>query len=87
MATKPKVRKLLRKLREFLDDDYKAQIHHADSIKVVLKKLKKRQKALEARCGNTDEAETRLLEEQILVVRAQRKKGLKALKELQQRPA
>jgi hypothetical protein len=79
MPAKPKVRKLLKKVREFLDDDYKDQLKQADSMKKVLKKLKKRQKELEAKTDSADDS----LQDQIDIVKAQRKKGLDALKKLQ----
>ena len=80
MPAKPKVRKLLKKVREFLDDDYKDQLKQADSMKKVLKKLKNRQKQLEAKAASLSDSD---LQDQIHIVKAQRKKGIEALKKLQ----
>lgn len=80
MPAKPKVKKLLKKVREFLDDDFKDQLKQADSMKKVLKKLKKRQKELEAKAASSSDAD---VQDQINIVKAQRKKGLDALKQLQ----
>jgi len=80
MPAKPKVKKLLKKVREFLDDDYKDQLKQADSMKKVLKKLKKRQKELEVKADSSSDSDLR---DQINIVKAQRKKGLETLKKLQ----
>ena len=79
MPAKPKVKKLLRKVRGFLDDNYKDQLKQADSMQKVLKKLKSRQKWLEKQAESDDSSE---LQDQIRVVKAQRKKGLSVLKKL-----
>ena len=81
MPAKPKVKKLLRKVRGFLDDDYKDQLKQADSIQKVLKKLKNRQKALEKQAESNSSSS---LQDQIRVVKAQRKKGLSVLKKLRE---
>ena len=81
MPAKPKVKKLLRKVRGFLDDNYKDQLKQADSMHKVLKKLKSRQKWLEKQAESDDSS---ALQDQIRVVKAQRKKGLSVLKKLQE---
>jgi len=77
--------KLLDKLKNYLDANRRAQIAKYDSIKRVLKKLKKKENALKdmLKKEHNDKARKRL-EKEMDVLSAQRKKGVKMLKELRE---
>ncbi len=77
--------KLLEKLSIFLGAERRAQVTKYDSIKQVLKKLKKKQHALKDKLKKEHDEKTRKgLKKEISVISAQRKKGIKILKELKQ---
>lgn len=83
MTDKVKYRKLLGKLKAFLDADFRAQSQMREDIKAVLSKLKKRQHKLQTLLDEEhDEAERAGLSENLELVKAQRKKGLEVLKGL-----
>ncbi|MCL6414345.1 hypothetical protein MIB92_01660 [Aestuariirhabdus sp. Z084] len=88
MTDKVKYRKLLRRLKAFLDADFRMQLQMREDIQNVLTKLKKRQKKLQLMCDETfDEAARQQFEEEIELVRAQRKKGIEVLRELDRDPS
>ena len=80
-----KFTKILEKLNDILDDDRRAQLQEIESLKVSIKRLKKKQKQYESECNATLDAKKKdKLAEKINVARAQRKKGLKLLKSLRE---
>ncbi len=77
--------KLLEKLRILLGAERRAQIAKYESIKRVLKKLKKKENALKGKLKNkTDDKTCKQLNKEMSVISAQRKKGMKILKELKE---
>lgn len=83
-----KVRKLLKKLQRLLDAEYREQVVRRDSLKKVLKKLRKRRDLLqEALARAKSEKERRLIREELDIIRFQREKGLALLREISQRQA
>lgn len=77
-----KTRKLLDKLMAYLDGDARKRKKERDEIKAVLKKLKRREKKLKSQLGDLkDDAERAALQKEIDIVHAQRKKGVRLLKE------
>lgn len=78
-----KAGKLLEQLKDYLDSERRAQIAKYDSMKTVLKKLKKKANSLKARIDEEeDEAIRELMRQEIKVITAQRKKGISILKEI-----
>jgi hypothetical protein len=78
-----KVRKLLRKLDDFLDAKKRERRAQMDSMRKVLKTLKKKERDLRERLqGESDGATRAKLERKLGVIHAQRKKGVQALREL-----
>lgn len=78
-----KENKLLTRLEGYLNLSAKRRKKKADELKVLIGKLKKKEKALIAesrKAGKGKKHET--LEKRCLVLHAQRKKGLKALKNI-----
>ncbi|WP_426415632.1 hypothetical protein [Aestuariirhabdus sp. LZHN29] len=87
MTDKVKYRKLLRSLKGFLDADYRAQLKMREDIQRVLSKLKKRQKKLQSLVDEEfDEEAKNVLGAELELVRAQRKKGIEVLRELDRNP-
>ncbi|MDX1593562.1 MAG: hypothetical protein R3298_04885 [Gammaproteobacteria bacterium] len=77
-----KTRKLLDKLMTYLDSDARQRKQERDEIKAVLKKLKRREKKLRNRLEEEDDDDKRrALEKEVDIVYAQRKKGVRLLKE------
>lgn len=75
--------KLLNRLEMYLGLDAKKRKEKAAELEKVIKKLKKKEKELIARCASMAEDEQRsILEKRINILHAQRKKGLKALKKI-----
>jgi hypothetical protein len=80
-----KLSKILITINNILDDDRRAQVQEIDSLKVSIKRLKKKQKEFEEQCQKAKDVEEReKLHKKISIARAQRKKGLKLLRELKQ---
>jgi len=78
-----KLRKLVRKLDDFLDADARERKEHRDEMKALLRKMKDKEKSLSARAlAEFDENKRSALRKQIEMVHAQRKKGIDALKKL-----
>ena len=76
---------LLTRLQAYLDLGTKRRKKKADELEIVISKIKKKEKALLAECRNTGKGKKReMLEKRILILHAQRKKGLKALKKIKQ---
>ena len=76
---------LLTRLQAYLDLGTKRRKKKADELEIVISKIKKKEKALLAECHNAGKGKKReMLEKRILILHAQRKKGLKALKKIKQ---
>jgi hypothetical protein len=75
--------KLLSQLRHLFGARKHDQIKQIESLKDLLKKLKKRQRTLRKKIGQEKESnKRRLLQEEIDWVQAQRKKGARLIKKL-----
>lgn len=78
-----KTNDLLKTIKNFIDTDRREQITKYESLKRLMKKLKTKQNILKEKVKNeTDIKSKKNLEEKMRVLKAQRKKGLKLLKEL-----
>ncbi len=76
-----KTPKLLKKIKKYIDEDTQTQLKNEEYILVIIHKLKKKQLAAKAKLELTDAAsERKALLQDIEIIKAQRKKGLKALK-------
>jgi hypothetical protein len=77
---------LLTRLEAYLDLGAKRRKKKADELEKVIRKIKQKEKALIAECRNAGKGKKReTLEKRHLILHAQRKKGLKALKEIKQK--
>lgn len=77
-----KTRKLLDKLVTYLDGDARQRKKECDDLKAVLKKLKRREKKLLSHLKDEkDDNRQKTLKNEIDIVHAQRKKGVRLLKE------
>ena len=78
-----KTSKLLKKAGEILSAEKSKQRKNKDSLKEVLKQLKKRKRRLKEKLEDTkSEKDQDRLRRELAVIKAQRHKGLKALKKL-----
>jgi hypothetical protein len=78
-----KVKLLLDKLSGILNDERHAQIEKYKSLKKVLKALRNEKVILEETLARTNDEELQHeIESRLQIISAQRKKGLKVLKEL-----
>jgi predicted nucleic acid-binding Zn-ribbon protein len=78
-----KIKKFIGKMAQYLSVERREWASRESGLKLVLAKLKERRKALKlALETSTDESEIRRLKEELAVVKAKTKKGLRALKEL-----
>ena len=78
-----RIKQLLDKLSGILDEDRKVQVEKYKSLKKVLKALRNEKIGLEKTLENTENEEIRhQIESRLKIVSAQRKKGLKVLKDL-----
>ncbi len=81
-----KTPKLLKQVQKFLDSSKKKQCEHRDSIKSILKKLKKKQRLLKAKLAKERNGnERKKIQQDLTIIFAQRKKGLKVLKKIRDR--
>jgi len=79
------IEKLLSKLQRLLDADRREQVAKRNSLKKVLKKLRKRRDTLQQElAGIEDDGDRRQILEQIQVLNAQRQKGVALLRELRE---
>ncbi|MEW6981781.1 hypothetical protein AAD001_03925 [Colwelliaceae bacterium 6471] len=77
--------KLLDKLKNYLDADRREQIAEYDSVKRILKKLKKKEKALKQQLkAEQNEEVINQLQREIDVIFAQREKGINLQKSLKE---
>ena len=75
--------KLLKRMKNYLDLGAKQRKKKADELKKVIKKLRKKEKDLIAESEKVGNGKKRnMLRKRIDILHAQRKKGLKALKEI-----
>lgn len=81
MPGKNKVQTMLQKIKVFLDSDYREQVERKEKILDVLKRLKKRTKAIDRYLESVaeEEARTALLDE-LALIKAQRKKAIQVIK-------
>ncbi len=78
-----KIKRLLDKLSGILNDKRKAQIKKYKSLKKVLKALRNEKTILQETLARTNDKELQHeIESRLQIISAQRKKGLKVLKEL-----
>ena len=78
--------KLINRLGAYLDLGAKRRKKKADELKKIIRKIKNKEKALIAECRNTCKGKKReMIEKRILILHAQRKKGVKALKKIKQK--
>lgn len=78
-----KTKKLLRKIKDLLSADRRAQMAKADSLEEILKKLDRKAKGLREKLdAEQDEDRRRELNRKLEVVEAQRTKGEKLSSEL-----
>ncbi|MES9845972.1 MAG: hypothetical protein ABW162_13525 [Candidatus Sedimenticola sp. PURPLELP] len=78
-----KTPKLIKRVNEYLDADKKKQRDQMDSIKEVLKKLKKKQHNLKGKLDKEKNTkDKKKIQKDLDIIFVQRKKGLKALKKL-----
>lgn len=79
-------KKLLKKLKSYLDKDAELLEKKEEGLSKVLKKLKQKEKKIKKMIAvETDEEELELLELSLKVVHTQRKKGIKLLASLRKR--
>ncbi|MGB5279109.1 MAG: hypothetical protein WBO73_12325 [Gammaproteobacteria bacterium] len=76
-------KKLLARLRAYLNLSAKRRKKKADELKAVIAKIKKKEKALAAEIRNAEKGKNcEVLKTRYRILHAQRKKGLKALKKI-----
>lgn len=80
-----KTNRLLEKLMGFMNSERREQIAKYESIKRILKKLKKKENDLKEKLKNEQDKEViKQLQKEMAVLHAQRKKGVKLRKELKE---
>lgn len=78
-----KTPKLIKKVHEYIDADKMKQCKRGECIKEVLHKLKKKQRMLEEKLAEEkNEKERKQIQKTLDIIYVQRKKGLKALKNM-----
>lgn len=78
-----KLSKIMKKVQEFLDADSREKKENRKDMKILLQKLKSKEKSLaEKALTEFDEEKSKRLRKEIDMVHAQRKKGISALKEM-----
>lgn len=79
-------KKLLARMRNFLDLSSKRRKKKADELEELIKKIRKKERAMIAKsrqCKGSKECE--MLKKRYRILHAQRKKGQKALKQVRQK--
>lgn len=80
-----KAKKLLERVRHFLDADTKTQLEQIKSIRNILKQLKQKERKLQDELSHEQEPELlEALQNKLDVIYAQRKKGLDQIKRLKE---
>jgi predicted nucleic acid-binding Zn-ribbon protein len=78
-----KQKKLLEKLMAFFDADAKSRKKQKSDIKIILKKLKKKERKLKEKLDSEKNVDMKKrLQQEIDIVYAQRKKGIKVIKDI-----
>lgn len=78
--------KLINRLGAYLGLNAKRRKKKAGELERVIRKIRKKEKALIAECRNVCKGKKReMMEKRILILHAQRKKGVKALKKIKQK--
>ncbi len=78
-------KKLLKKLNSYINAEAEQLQHEDEGLSKVLKKLKKKEKHLDALIGAEKDAEEReMLEQELKIVHSQRKKGIELLSRVRQ---
>ncbi len=78
-----RVKKLLNKLKDILSEERKVQLKKYSSLKKVLKSLRAEKTRLEVELKREKDEDARQeIESRLKIISAQRKKGIKVLKEL-----
>jgi len=78
--------KLINRLGAYLGLSAKRRKKKANELEKVIRRIKKKEKALVTECRNTCKGKKReMMEKRILILHAQRKKGVKALKKIKQK--
>ena len=78
-----KLKKLLKKLKRYIDSDNEKLIAKDEALSKVLKKLKRKELKLQKQFDREKNGEEReLLEQELKIVHEQRKKGIALLSEL-----
>ncbi|MEN8107693.1 MAG: hypothetical protein ABFS22_06765 [Pseudomonadota bacterium] len=78
--------KLLNRLGAYLNLSAKRRKKKADELEKIIRKIRKKERALIAERRNAGKGKKReMLEKRYLILRAQRMKGLKALKKIKQK--
>jgi len=81
-----KLKKLLKKLNGYLQEDHQQKREKDEGLSKVLKKLKKKEMKLKRDIEDEkDETERKLLEQELLIVHGQREKGIAMLSEMRGR--
>jgi hypothetical protein len=77
-------KKLLEKLQKFFAADQREKIKHMEQIKIVLKKLKEKERKIQKKLEINTDAETAAeLQQELDIIYAQRMKGVKIVKQIQ----
>ncbi|HFD88086.1 MAG TPA: hypothetical protein ENJ35_10485 [Gammaproteobacteria bacterium] len=77
--------KLVKKLKALLSNKEQKRKKHRKELKELLKRMKKKEKVLqESLATETDQAMKDRIDKEISILHAQRKKGLKVLKSLEE---
>ncbi|HED34753.1 MAG TPA: hypothetical protein ENJ08_11165 [Gammaproteobacteria bacterium] len=75
--------KLLKKLSELLDMDKKERKKRIEELQELINALKRKEKKLLSKCQVQEQgSKKKMLEREIAILHAKRKKGLKAIKKL-----
>ncbi len=77
--------KLLNRLEAFLDLGAKRRKKKVDELEKVIRKIRKKEEDLIAECEKVGNKKREMLEKRIMILHAQRKKGLKALKKIKEK--
>lgn len=78
-----KTNDLLKAVKNFVDSNRRERMAKYDSLKRLMKKLKTKQNSLKEKINKESDNKIKVrLEEELKVLKAQRKKGLRLLKEL-----
>ncbi len=80
-----KAKKLLERVRRFLDADTHTQLEQIKSIRTILKQLKEKERELQDKLSHEHESESQeALQNKLDVIYAQRKKGLDQIRRLKE---